>query len=205
MTHETPDTAPDTPPWWRRGRFGPLVSDLEHAPRLGWNGMAGWIRATLTALGSAAVAAVGILLLWGLFHLATGLVHWSRDHLTAGTVPDGVLLTVTDPVRRYLDAHTQSLPLDGGTTFRLWAWTGLIALIVAALGSTGARLTWTAWGAATVAMVWAGTEDPGRAVAAAIAVLAWTAASVLALRGLTLRSIVVQHIDNHPPAAPDAD
>jgi hypothetical protein len=171
-----------------------LADDLLTAPDLGWRLMAPWIRVVAVTGG---IIAGGLLLV----AVATGLTHGARDHTRPGSLPHNILLTVTDPVHRYLDTHTQSLPLDANAAFGLWAWTGIISLIVAGLGSVGGRLTWIGWGAATTAAVWAGTEAPGREVAAAIAVLAWTAASAIALQGLSLRSIVVTNIDNRPRTA----
>ena len=52
------------------------------------------------------------------------------------------------------------------------------------------------WGAASIATVWTNTPADGRTVATGIAVLAWTIASTLALRGLSLRPVV----HNFPPA-----
>ncbi|MDQ0681092.1 hypothetical protein QFZ56_000055 [Streptomyces achromogenes] len=58
-------------------------------------------------------------------------------------------------------------------------------------GAVGARLTYTAHGAATVYMVWASSPTAGHTVAAALAVLAWTIGSLFALRGLSLRPVIV--------------
>lgn len=63
-------------------------------------------------------------------------------------------------------------------------------------------------------MVWTTTPDNSRTVATAIAVLAWTTASALALRGLNLRPRVFAHVTTgapqitlqpqiHIPAQPD--
>ncbi|MEW2085683.1 hypothetical protein [Streptomyces sp. NPDC005283] len=54
------------------------------------------------------------------------------------------------------------------------------------------RLTWAAWGAATVWMVWTATPHTSHPVAAGLAVLAWTFLSAFAMRGLTLRRPVAR-------------
>lgn len=96
--------------------------------------------------------------------------------------------TVNGPVRAYLKAHTVGLPLTAADTYLLWQGTGLGALLVGwATGAAGARLTWLAHGAATIAMVHAQAPAAGRDVAVGVTVLAWTALSTLALRGLRLR------------------
>ncbi|WP_331747476.1 hypothetical protein OG365_40660 (plasmid) [Streptomyces sp. NBC_00853] len=96
--------------------------------------------------------------------------------------------TITDPVHSYLQAHTVGLPITAASVYLIWQGIGAGSLALAWLiRSNGARLTWTAHGAATIWMVWASSPTTGRTVAAALAILAWTAGSVLALRGLSLR------------------
>ncbi|MFC9916414.1 hypothetical protein [Streptomyces sp. NPDC127197] len=51
-------------------------------------------------------------------------------------------------------------------------------------------------------MVWIGTPDPGRQVAAGVALLAWAVLSGLALRGLRLRQPAFVHVDVHNEAPP---
>ncbi|NYD51719.1 hypothetical protein BJY14_007702 [Actinomadura luteofluorescens] len=62
---------------------------------------------------------------------------------------------------------------------------GQVALLVFGFfGSWGARLGWIATGAATVAMVWAGTTPhASRWTAAGVAVLAWSVLSIVAFHG----------------------
>ncbi|MFK8851362.1 hypothetical protein ACEXOX_45255, partial [Streptomyces sp. Ac-502] len=78
------------------------------------------------------------------------------------TDPTGLLATIDQPVRHYLATHTQALPVTAATAYSTWQAVGAVSLLLGFLRFTGARLTWTAWGAATVAMVWAGTPGPGR-------------------------------------------
>ncbi len=99
--------------------------------------------------------------------------------------------TIDQPVHGYLAAHTIGLPITATTAYALWQAIGAGSLLVSVLtGSVGARLTWTCWGAGSVAMVWSQTPATGREVATGLAVLAWTAASTLALRGLSLRPVL---------------
>jgi hypothetical protein len=49
-------------------------------------------------------------------------------------------------------------------------------------------------------MVHSAAPDGGRTVATGLAVLAWTACSALALRGLSLRPVLFTHIHNTAPA-----
>ncbi|MGW1007704.1 hypothetical protein [Streptomyces sp. NPDC002520] len=107
--------------------------------------------------------------------------------------------TVADPVHAYLAAHTVGLPLTASSAFAIWQGVGLAALLLAWFtGAFGARLTWTAHGACTAAMVWDAAPAAGRPVATALAVLAWTIGSLFALRGLSLRPVLHIHNHNHP-------
>ncbi|MBO8189226.1 hypothetical protein [Streptomyces spirodelae] len=52
-------------------------------------------------------------------------------------------------------------------------------------------------------MVWAGTPEAGRRVAAGIALLAWAALSVLALRGLSLSPAAFIQVHTEAPHPPE--
>ncbi|MEU0949918.1 hypothetical protein ABZ379_45760 [Streptomyces canus] len=140
----------------------------------------------------------------------TLLGAWLLDQFLPGmpglaTTVDAVGATIDDPVRRYLVAHTQELPITAGATYSLWKALGLIAFVLGALHNGPARLIWTVWGAATVIMVVIGTPGPGRPVAAAVGLLAWAALSCLALRGLRLPPLAFVHVDVHNEAPPLPD
>ncbi|MCL7382200.1 hypothetical protein [Streptomyces sp. 35G-GA-8] len=144
----------------------------------------------------AAFAVVGIIamfltLKWGLPKVITWSHHQDWSWFTQWTA------TVTDPVHAYLSAHTAGLPLTASSAFVIWQGVGIASLALSWLtGAVGARLTWTAHGACSVLMVWDASPAAGRPVAAALAVLAWTTGSFLALRGLSLRPLIINN--NHP-------
>ncbi|MDT0347544.1 hypothetical protein [Streptomyces litchfieldiae] len=203
-TTPTPTDTATTPPasrmrrWWEQTLdwTGDRIEDVLDAYAEGWSGTATWIRALAYTAGTAA----GLAALWGVFRFFAWVAGWSIPN--APDVPDvpdvprdtGLVATITQPVHTYLEAHTIGLPLEADTAYTTWYLIGAGALLLGmATGSVGARLTWTAWGAATVAMVWQATPDPGRPVAVGLAVLAWTAASVLALQGLNLRPVTHHH------------
>ncbi|GGP84079.1 hypothetical protein ACWDY7_32215 [Streptomyces calvus] len=170
--------------------------DLRRAPELGWHAMANWVKA---ALGLAGVCAVLILLDGATDVLADAL----RRLLTAvprvqvgADTSTGVFAVVDQPIRTYIAAHSAALPISASTVYTLWQLVGIFGLVGGFFRSSGARLTWTAWGAASIAMVWDAAPDEGRTIATGLAVLAWTAASTLALRGLTLRPAFFTHIHN---------
>ncbi|MCM2424199.1 hypothetical protein [Streptomyces sp. RKAG293] len=185
--------------------------DLRQAPTLGWHGMATWVK---SALGLAGICFVILLL-----DAATDvLAHDLRRLLTA--VPrvqvsedtsTGVFAVVDQPIRSYIAAHCASLQISASTVYTLWQIVGLFGLVGGFFRSSGARLTWTAWGAASIAMVYSSAPADGRTIATGLAVLAWTATSAFALRGLTLRPTFFTHIHNaghqiephiHLPAPP---
>ncbi|MYS39146.1 hypothetical protein K388_07371 [Streptomyces sp. KhCrAH-43] len=175
--------------------LGCRLGELDSAARLGWRPAALWIKATVVILG---VLTTGAAVSW-IVTLLTGWAHalpWptptDRDHT-------GLLATIDDPLHRYLATHTQGLPVTATTVYSAWQVTGVLAFALGVLRSSGGRLLWICWGAATTAAVWQGTPEPGRQVAAVITVLAWAALSTAALRGLSLRPGAFVHTDVHPP------
>ncbi|MFE2943400.1 hypothetical protein ACFXKG_30755 [Streptomyces sp. NPDC059255] len=194
--HHAPEPGPPAAPatWWRGGHgwLDTRLHEIRTAPQHGWKLMATWIRTTITVTG---LLAVLLALRW----IGDTLLDWAHAlPWPMPTDPTGLLTTIDQPVHTYLASRTATLPVTATTAYAAWQAVGASAFVLGFLRSTGARLTWTAWGAATVAMVWHGTPEPGRQVAAGIAVLAWTTASALALRGLNLRPRVFADI--HVPA-----
>ncbi|QHC23237.1 hypothetical protein [Streptomyces sp. GS7] len=161
--------------------------------------MATWLK---TTLGLAGLAALLVLLnaAAGVITAAVNQLFTAIPRVQIGTESTTGLWAVIDqPIRTYLATHTQHLAVSASTAYTLWQITGLVGLVGGFAGSTGARITWTTWGAATTAMVWTTAPADGRIVATGITTLAWTLASVLALRGLSLRPLVHNHIHNAAP------
>ncbi|MFJ8676730.1 hypothetical protein [Streptomyces sp. NPDC093589] len=157
--------------------------EILQARSAGWHGQANWIKTTLAAAGAA-----GLVLLLSqagdALHEGTRMLAPAVDHqaLTEGWA------TIEQPVRHYLNLHVQNLPTSPAVLHGLWRTSGLLFLLGGFLTrSSGLRLGWATWGALTVGMVWAGTPDPGRPVAAGLAAVAWALASAFALRGLGAR------------------
>ncbi|MGW6939991.1 hypothetical protein ACWGF3_13450 [Streptomyces xanthophaeus] len=203
----TPDKDPDTnlaqlrAAWtasWDKGGFlHGRWEELRQVPQAGWHGMANWIKALMILSGMCAV----IILLdtaGDILDAAPGQLADALPATQVGTDTSDELWAVVDtPIRTYIAQHTAGLPVSGAAIYTFWQLSGLFGLIGGFVGVTGARLTWTVWGAATASVVWITTSADGRTVAAAIAVLAWTIASTLALRGWSLRPV----INNFPPPA----
>ncbi|MEV7518677.1 hypothetical protein AB0O03_27400 [Streptomyces diastaticus] len=207
--------------WWQDawddgGFLHNRWEDLRQAPALGWHSMENWVKA---AIGLAGICAVIILLDTATDILANSLrrLLTAVPHVTVGAdTSTGVLAAVDQPIRSYIAAHSASLPINASTVYTVWQAAGLFGLVGGFARSSGARLTWTAWGAASIAMVYSAAPADGRTIATGLAVLAWTAASTLPLRGLTMRPSLFIHnaapnVDMRPeihvpaPAAPPAD
>ncbi|MFF8775079.1 hypothetical protein [Kitasatospora sp. NPDC015120] len=126
-----------------------------------------------------------------------GAVHLPQD-LPAGG--DNLRTAVTGPVHTYLIAH-QAYPLTAAAAYGAWKTVGLVAALLAFLTRGAvARLGWTAWSCATLAMVWSAAPPSGRPVAVGLTATALTVISLFALRGLSfsLRPVVVTRADVQP-------
>ncbi|WP_103529705.1 hypothetical protein [Streptomyces sp. SM12] len=203
--------------WWSDAwdEYGVLRTrwdEVRTAPDDGWHGMATWIKVTLATLGFSIV----LLFLAGAVDATLATLH--RVINAAPDLTDnsstGLWATIDNPVRAYIASHSTELPIPDTTVYALWQITGTAAFAGAFLTrSNGLRITWIAWGAATIAMVWIATPDPSRTIATGIALLAWTTASTLALRGIHLRPQVFNSVHSAPkidarpqvhiPAQPD--
>ncbi|MGW0647950.1 hypothetical protein ACWD4T_03960 [Streptomyces umbrinus] len=178
------------------GWLGRRLNDLRMAPTYGWRLMAGWIKAVIVIGVAAAV-------FFTLYGIGTTVIDTARAlpwSTPTGNDHTGLLATIDQPIRSYLATRTQALPITATTAYSTWQAVGVVAFLLGYLHNTPARLAWTAWGAATVAMVWIGTPEPGRQVAAGIAFLAWTALSVLALRGISFTRPVFVDVTVDVPA-----
>ncbi|MCX5216139.1 hypothetical protein OG689_44195 [Kitasatospora sp. NBC_00240] len=123
------------------------------------------------------------------------------------TVPAGRLWhTVNDPIYYYLQTHSAGLPAGPRTLFTFWGLAGAVILLLALRqGATvGVQLGAALFGALSVAMVWQGTEGPGKPVAAGLAALAWGVLAALALTGswITTHTTVINEPPAPAPAAP---
>ncbi|MBV1957253.1 hypothetical protein KUG12_23400 [Streptomyces sp. BV333] len=205
--------------WWQEaweedGVLHTMWEDVLSAPEDGLRYMAPWLRAVLMVAGVSFVVliakAAGEAALQGLHTLLTAVPKVQVGVDTSS----GVFAVVDQPVRTYIAQHSAGLPVEASTVYTLWLLTGITGLVLGYLSrNNGVRAMWTAWGAATVFMVWTTTPEAGRTVAAALAVLAWTFLSAFAMRGLTLRRRVVAgrpakvtvkpeiHVPVQPPAA----
>ncbi|WP_449352742.1 hypothetical protein [Streptomyces shaanxiensis] len=175
----TPPVVVSDPEWLeaRRQEVGDSLTG-------GWSESALWIKlAVMFSTFLVGIAVLGV--------LANTVSHTARAwHPPSEWHWDGVVATIDNPVRAYLATHSAGLPLPGTALHLLWAASGAALLLMGFMfGGFGARMTWIAWGAATVVMVWSSTPEPARQVAAGLTTIAWGMASIPAMRGLKLRSI----------------
>ncbi|MEU6353198.1 hypothetical protein ABZ896_28380 [Streptomyces sp. NPDC047072] len=179
--------------WWTKaweedGVLNTMWEDILSAPEDGFRYMAPWLRTVLAVAGISFVVllarAAGEVVLEALHQLLTAVPKVQVGVDTS----NGVFAVVDQPVRTYIAQHAAGLPVAASTVYTLWLLTGIVGLVLGCLSkNNGVRAMWTAHGAATVFMVWTATPATSRPVAAALAVLAWTFLSAIAMRGLTLR------------------
>ena len=181
---------------WLRDR----ADDISSAFTLGWSHTALWLKAA-AIIGGLATAA--LLLGWAgdLGLQAAHALPWPTQKVAD---PTGLLATVDQPVRHYLNTHTAQLPVTATTAYALWQAIGALALVLGFFRSSGGRILWLLWGAFTVTAVFTATPAPGREVAAAIAALGWAALSLFALRGISLSPTALIHVHVPAPPAPPA-
>lgn len=184
---------------WTEGLLYRRWEELRQAPRAGWHGMANWVKALLAIAAACSV----IILLNAAADIAGAVLNGVFPAVPAVQPPGtdttpGMWGVIDNPIRSYIGQHSASLTVSGSAVYLLWQLAGLFGLIGGFARSTGARVTWTLWGAASIAMVWSASPTSSRTVATAIAVLAWTLASMLALRGLRLRPRWIAHIHTAP-------
>ncbi|WP_331735234.1 hypothetical protein OG590_40060 (plasmid) [Streptomyces goshikiensis] len=203
---------------WEQGEvLHGMWEDILSIPEAGLRHMAPWLRTVVTVAGLSLIVLLAKsaceVLLQALHQLLTAVPKVQVGVDTSS----GVAAVVDQPVRTYIAQHSAGLAVEGSTVYTLWLLTGITGLVLGYLSrNNGVRAMWTAWGAATVFMVWTTTPEAGRTVAAGLAVLAWTFLSAFAMRGLTLRRRVVAgrptkvtvkpeiHVPVQPPA-PAAD
>ncbi|MFJ3728531.1 hypothetical protein ACIPYQ_39015 [Streptomyces sp. NPDC090045] len=176
---------------WEQGGFlYERWEEVFQARHADWHEMATWIKAVLSLAGVCAV----IILLDTASDIVSAVAHRiataTPDTQLASETSNSFWAVIDTPIRSYIAQHTSHLAVSGSAVYAFWQAVGLFGLVGGFFHSSGARITYTLWGAASIGMVWSASPADGRAVATGIAVLAWTIASVFALRGLSLRPVI---------------
>ncbi|MFF7858983.1 hypothetical protein [Streptomyces sp. NPDC007904] len=178
---------------WEEGGFlYQRWEEIFQARNASWHEIAPWIKAAGLLAGISflviAVDTAGDI---------TGGVLKGLSDVPASGIGDGAGLwgTVDHPIRVFLAEQAAHLAVAPGALYAFWQLTGLLSLVGGFLGNAGAHITWALFGCSGLAMVWSASPTGGRAVATGLAAFMWALASIVALRGLTLRPIV----HNHPP------
>jgi hypothetical protein len=172
--------------WWiQRQPAGPAIRDWARAtPRR--------VVITTAALATVAAFAAFTVVVWlatVLYDLVTAGATDGRDTAAEGRWWAVLRLTrvVTDPVHAYLTGHAAALHTSGHLLWMGGLATTAVLFALAVLGSTGARIGWTLTGALTTAVVYTTTPADARALAAGVAVTAWSLLSIAAFNRLTVR------------------
>ena len=148
----------------------------------------------VAALG---LAAATVLTLWTLGSFLTAMVGAATSggrHTGLWLRDGGLIRTITEPVRIWLDTHTAGLPATGADLGLLWLAVAAVLYLAALTGSTYARLAWALTGVATTAAAYTGASTTSAAAAAGTTAGVWLLLSMPVYRRRTRR-----------PAAPAAD
>lgn len=171
--------------WSEGGFLHGLWQDIRTAPHRGAD-MAHWLKALLILAGLSLVVLLAEA-------AGSAIAHAIGDLLAAAPTVDigadtssGVWAVIDDPIRSYIATHSVGMAVSASTVYTLWQVTGLYGLIGGFIGSTIARLVWTAWGIASAAAIWVTVPPLNRPLTVAVAALAWGFASLAALRDLRL-------------------
>ncbi|MFD9592018.1 hypothetical protein ACFWA9_04575 [Kitasatospora sp. NPDC059973] len=159
-----------------------------------------WVRG-LTFLGGITVAVlvlgtIGGILLNGAAAVM-GAIHLPEHIPGAG---DGLRAAITGPIHTYLAAHLPAT-LTEATAYGAWKTVGVVVGLIAFLTQGAvARLAWSAWACATLAMVWNAAPEAGRPVDTGLTAAALAVVSLFALRGISfsLRPTVINRTEVQP-------
>jgi hypothetical protein len=159
--NQEPQT-PTRPEWVERieETSSALWREIRETQAPGWPPI--WARAALAAGGV-------LIVLLGLVPLVARWLHALVDAATLqawqSVDASGLLDILIVPVREYFDAHAAGLGLTPGQLWWIWAVGGPVLFVVAVARVLGARLGWAVYVAVTLAMVYAQTPEPRRAIA----------------------------------------
>ncbi|MGW6247933.1 hypothetical protein [Streptomyces roseolus] len=175
-----------TTAWAKGGFLDRRWEEIRQIRESDWHTVANWLKAVLLV----ATACVGIILIETAIDIL-GALYGQIASATPTTRAANALLAdlwgvIDTPVRRYITDHSTGLTASGSVIYALWQAAGFLGLVGGFLRFTTARLVWTIWGALTIAAVWLATPTASRPLALAVALTAWSLASLFALRGLAL-------------------
>lgn len=193
---------------------------LRELPALAWDGPVGqWLRArgnevidaltepsrtrmwiVVAASALFVIAGFNMVAWWfgGTDHAIASLLR-SLDRTVVGAHLWGLAHVTTHPVASYLRGHTRGLPVAPAVLYAFWQLTGMVTWLLGLRRGAGPRLLWVLFGAATGAMVWAGTPATAQGTAAGVWAMTWGLLALPMLRGLTFRRVINVFVDNHQP------
>ncbi|MGV4985835.1 hypothetical protein ACVB8X_07240 [Streptomyces sp. NRAIS4] len=176
---------------WEEGGFlYQRWEEVFQARHASWHEVANWIK-TAALFGGASLI---VMMLDAAGDIASAtLKGLSAVPATSAGDGSGLWGTVDHPVRVFLADQAAHLSVAPAALYAFWQLTGLLGLVGGFFGNAGARIAWLLFGIGSLAMIWTTAPAGGRAAATGLAALMWALASILALRGLTLRPIVHNH------------
>ncbi|MFG3133513.1 hypothetical protein ACGFZU_38190 [Streptomyces tendae] len=184
--------------WKPGGFFYQRWEEISQARHAGWHEIAVWIKTAGLLAGLSLI----VMMVDAAGDIASATLKGLSD-VQATDAGDGSGLwgTVDHPIRAFLADQAAHLAVAPAALYAFWQLAGLLGLIGGFFGNAGARITWTLWGLASLAMIWSAAPAGGRAAATGLAALMWALASAFALRGLTLRPIVHNHPRSSTPSS----
>ncbi|MFC8492957.1 hypothetical protein ACFUJU_19580 [Streptomyces sp. NPDC057235] len=178
---------------WKEGGFlYERWEEVGQARHVSWYEIATWIKAAVLFGGLSLI----VLMLDAAGDITSAVLKGLSDVPATGAGDgSGLWGTVDHPIRVFLADQAAHLPVAPAALYAFWQLTGLLGLVGGFFGNAGARIAWLLFGIGSLAMIWSATPAGGRAAATGLASLMWALASIVALRGLSLRPI----LHNHPP------
>ncbi|MEV6049206.1 hypothetical protein [Streptomyces xanthochromogenes] len=177
---------------WEGGFLYQRWEEVFQARHGSWHEVASWIKAAALIGGLSLI----VMMLDAAGDIASAALKGLSALLaTSGGGGHGLWGTVDHPVRVFLHGQAAHLTVAPAALYAFWQLTGLLGLVGGFFGNAGARIAWVLFGLGSLAMIWSTAPAGGRAAATGLAALMWALASIVALRGLSLRPIV----HNHPP------
>jgi len=169
-----------------------------------WWQRASWPARIPATVGVIAAAGLVLLVANTLLRLVLSLLGWLGSGAVQLVGHDGVHAlaawqishVITDPIRHYMALGANTLPVSASTLLVFWLVAAAGLWMASLLGVRGARLGWMVIGAATVAMVYAGTAPAGRGLAAGVAAAAWALLSIPAYWAWSPHTTNLIHVHN---------
>jgi hypothetical protein len=137
---------------WQQGGFlYQRWEELLQARHAGWHEIAVWIKTAGLLAGISLI----VMMVDAAGDIASAtLKGLSAVPATSAGDGSGLWGTVDHPIRVFLADQAAHLSVAPAALYAFWQLTGLLGLIGGFFGNAGARIAWTLWGLASLAMIW---------------------------------------------------